>query len=82
MEVFDSVRRRAVTRTGQVYELGGLPGVNGDAFATWGAVEVLEGDCPRAGRHRQRSGGPWARLLSMVLPMSSSIEKGCKSSPN
>jgi hypothetical protein len=43
VEVFDPVRRRAVTRTGQVYELGGLPGVNGDAFATWGRWKRLNG---------------------------------------
>jgi len=43
VEVFDPVRRRAVTRTGQVYELGGLPGVNGDAFATWGRWKLLNG---------------------------------------
>lgn len=36
VELFDPVHRRAVTRTGQVYGLVALPGVNEDAFATWG----------------------------------------------
>jgi hypothetical protein len=36
VEVFDPVHRRGVTRSGQVYELGPLPGCNGDAFAMWG----------------------------------------------
>jgi len=43
VEVFDPVRRRALTRTGQVYELGALPGVNGDAFATWGRWKQSNG---------------------------------------
>lgn len=36
VEAFDPISRRARTRSGQVYELGPLPGVNGDAFAVWG----------------------------------------------
>lgn len=36
VEVFDPVSRRAVTRSGRVYELGERPGLNGDALATWG----------------------------------------------
>lgn len=35
VDEFDPVSRRAVTRTGRVYELGERPGVNADAFATW-----------------------------------------------
>lgn len=35
VELFDPVSRRARTRSGQVYELGPLPGINGDAFAMW-----------------------------------------------
>ncbi|GAB3656417.1 hypothetical protein [Ramlibacter alkalitolerans] len=36
VEVFDPATRRAVTRSGTVYELGERPGVNADAFAVWG----------------------------------------------
>lgn len=35
VETFDPVSRRAVTRSGQVYELGAGPGLNADAFAVW-----------------------------------------------
>lgn len=35
LEVFDPGSRRAVTRSGQVYELGVGPGFNADAFAVW-----------------------------------------------
>lgn len=35
VEVFDPVSRRAVTRSGQVYELRVGPGFNGDAFVAW-----------------------------------------------
>ena len=35
VEVFDPNSRRAMTRSGQVYELGPRPGVNADAFALW-----------------------------------------------
>jgi len=35
VEVFDPVTRRAVTRSGQVYELGVGPGFNTDAFVVW-----------------------------------------------
>src|SRR4051812_34218800 len=43
VELFDPVHRRAVTRSGQVYELGALPGVNGDAFAVWARWKHLNG---------------------------------------
>lgn len=32
----DAAKRRARTRSGNVYELAGSPGMNADAFATWG----------------------------------------------
>ncbi len=35
VEAFDPFSRRAVTRTGQVYELGVGPGLNADAFVVW-----------------------------------------------
>lgn len=35
VEVFDPVSRRAVTRSGQVYELGVGPGLNAGAFVVW-----------------------------------------------
>lgn len=35
VEVFDPVRRRAVTCSGQVYELGIGPGFSPEAFALW-----------------------------------------------
>lgn len=35
VEAFDPVSRRAITRTGQVYELGVGPGLNADAFFLW-----------------------------------------------
>ena len=35
VESFDPVSRRAVTRSGQVYELGVGPGLNADAFFLW-----------------------------------------------
>lgn len=35
VETFDPVSRRAVTRSGQVYELGVGPGLNADAFVVW-----------------------------------------------
>lgn len=35
VEVFDPVSRRAVTRSGQVYELRVGPGFNTDAFIVW-----------------------------------------------
>jgi hypothetical protein len=41
VESFDPATRRAVTRTGQVYELGPRPGVNADAFATWARWKSL-----------------------------------------
>ena len=43
VKVFDPASRRAITRSGRVYELGALPGVNGDAFATWGQWKHLHG---------------------------------------
>lgn len=36
VEVFDPVSRRALTRSGKVYELGERAGLNADAFAVWG----------------------------------------------
>lgn len=36
VEVFDPASRRAITRSGTVYELGDRPGLNADAFAVWG----------------------------------------------
>lgn len=36
VKVFDPISRRAMTRSGQVYELGPLPGINADAFVLWG----------------------------------------------
>lgn len=41
VEVFDPATRRAVTRSGRVYELGERSGVNGDAFATWSRWKAL-----------------------------------------
>lgn len=35
VEAFDPVSRRAVTRSGQVYELGVGPGLNADSFVLW-----------------------------------------------
>lgn len=35
VEVFDPISRRAVTRSGQVYELRVGPGFNADAFVVW-----------------------------------------------
>ena len=35
VEVFDPVSRRAVTQSGQVYELGAGPGLNTDALHVW-----------------------------------------------
>lgn len=35
VDAFDPVSRRAVTRTGQVYELGMGPGLNADVFFLW-----------------------------------------------
>lgn len=35
VEVLDSTRRLARTRSGRVYELRHGPGLNGDAFSTW-----------------------------------------------
>ncbi len=35
VEAFDPVSRRAVTRSGQVYELGVGPGLSADAFVVW-----------------------------------------------
>lgn len=32
----DLVRRRALTRSGRVYELSGRPGMNSDALYVWG----------------------------------------------
>ena len=43
VELFDPVQRRAVTRSGQVYELSGLPGINGDAFVIWGRWKHANG---------------------------------------
>lgn len=43
VELFDPVRRRAVTRSGRVYEFGPLPGINGDAFAMWGRWKHANG---------------------------------------
>jgi hypothetical protein len=37
VETLDPIARKAVTRSGRVYELGPRPGCNGDAFVTWGA---------------------------------------------
>lgn len=37
VEIFDPVSRRAITRSGQVYELRVGPGFNGGAFAVWSA---------------------------------------------
>jgi hypothetical protein len=36
VEEFDPMTRRGRTRSGRVYELSGRPGLNADAFATWG----------------------------------------------
>lgn len=36
VEAFDPATGRALTRSGQVYELRGRPGLNADAFAMWG----------------------------------------------
>lgn len=36
VEVFDPATRRALTRSGKVYELGERAGLNADAFAVWG----------------------------------------------
>lgn len=43
VEVFDPISRRAMTRSGQVYELGPLPGVNAEAFALWGSWKHRNG---------------------------------------
>ncbi len=37
VEVLDPVTRRAVTRSGRVYELAHHSGINADALAVWGA---------------------------------------------
>ncbi|NKE67619.1 hypothetical protein RAMLITH_17490 [Ramlibacter sp. RBP-2] len=39
----DPVARKAVTRSGRVYELGKRPGLNPDAFATWSAWKRRHG---------------------------------------
>lgn len=36
VEVLDPLARKALTRSGRVYELGPRPGCNPDALATWG----------------------------------------------
>ena len=41
--ILDAVARKALTRSGRVYELGELPGLNADAFATWGAWKHRNG---------------------------------------
>jgi hypothetical protein len=35
VEVFDPISRRALTRSGRVYELGERSGLTGDAFSLW-----------------------------------------------
>jgi hypothetical protein len=40
---FDPASRRAMTRSGKVYELGERPGLNPDAFVTWGAWKRRHG---------------------------------------
>lgn len=34
--MLDPVARKALTRSGRVHDLGARPGLNADAFATWG----------------------------------------------
>jgi hypothetical protein len=36
VEAFDPISRRALTRSGRVYELGERPGPSADAFSLWG----------------------------------------------
>lgn len=43
IEVFDPVAAKAITRSGRVYQLGERPGLNADAFATWGLFKHRNG---------------------------------------
>lgn len=45
VQALDPTTRRARTRSGRVYELRSGPGLNADAFATWGSWKARHGMC-------------------------------------